>query len=314
MKTQAEKKPFILTQQLETYLATIYTYRFLRADQVTRLFYQLGSLSKVQERLKLLVDHKYLYAFQLPTVKTRSPYIYVVIGKGISYLQEQGIEATAYYRPSQLEELSHGFLWHVLELNDFLISAVRVGSVNPASRLEQMQHDLDLKKTPLKVSYTPLGSEKAKNGTIWPDAWLEFRMSPGDGKKDRVYYFWHEHDRGTEGVKPFKDKLVRILAALQSGKMQEHFHFKTLSGVTFATSAGEKRVAQMQKWTMELVGELKLKRETTELFLFTEQVYQVKKPANNNRLTIKYVDTKQMFFEPVWKLAVKEEAPINLLD
>ncbi len=298
-QAKPQRTPFIISEVLDTYLRELYSYRFLKAEQLTRLLHSMGSLTKVQTRLKHLTDHRYLHAFQLPTVKSKSPYIYVVAAKGIRYLKDQGVEATAYYRPSEVTELSHGFLWHVLQLNEFLIAGRRVAKAYPAFTLASWRHDLDMKGHPMKVSLVKAGpGQKDVVKVVWPDGWLVFQQKR-EGKKDAQFAFWVELDRGTEGVKPFKEKIVKILAAIKSGECQQYFHEEHIDHIVFATTAGETRVEQMRKWTMEQLAELHVKPDTRDLFVFS--AYQ---PGS---------DPTQVFFTPVWRLPLKEKAPIPLL-
>jgi hypothetical protein len=298
-QAKPQKSPFIISEVLDTYLRELYSYRFLKAEQLTRLLHSMGSLTKVQARLKQLTDHRYLHAFMLPTVKSKSPYIYVVAAKGIRYLKDQGVEATAYYRPSEITELSHSFLWHVLELNEFLIAGRRVTKAHPAFSLVSWQHDLDMKGHPMKVSLVKAGpGQKDSIKVIWPDGWMVFGQKR-EGRKDAQIAFWVELDRGTESVKPFKEKIVKILSAIKSGECQKYFAIEHIDNIVFATTAGENRVEQMRKWTMEQLAALHVKPETRDMFVFSSY-----RPG---------ADPQEVFFEPRWQLPLKEAAKIALL-
>jgi Replication-relaxation len=272
----------------DLYLRTFSQFHFLTGAQLTRRLYKMGMLTTVKTRLKSLTDEGYLHAFWLPTVKSKSPYIYTLAAKGIKYLRAEGLDVEVSYRQSELEELSHSFLWHVLSLNDFIISAYLLERTQPTYRVHTMLHDLSLKKHPMEIPSTLLGEAKTnKPKLVVPDAFLNIRVTPGGGMKQRQYALWVELDRGTEQtIDHFKQKIRKIVAALRSNMAQDYFHVPRIAAVAFPTTAGQKRVEQMRKWSMEVLTELHVATEISDLFLFSPFT-----PA---------LLPKQIFQEPVW--------------
>src|SRR5205807_2314431 len=115
-------------------------------------------------------------------------------------------------------------LQHVLELNDFLIAASLLPRVVPSISLVEMRHDLDLKKTPVKVTVErrmPYGDRIDEKVTVIPDGWLDFRMVVPDRRKPRRRCIVVELDRGTSSVAPFKSKLRALYAYAISEDYQE---------------------------------------------------------------------------------------------
>jgi hypothetical protein len=285
MKTTAAKKPLAISQVLDMYLRAFAEFHFLTAVQLTRRFYKPGMLTTVQTRLKSLVDAGYLHSFMLPTIKSKSPFVYALSAKGAKYLRDvDEVVADVVYKPSELEELSHSFLHHVGELNDFLLAAKSLEQVAPGWRVAQIWHDLTLHKNPLVVPGNFFGT-KSKPRSVYPDGFLDIRQSI-ENQRQRQYCLWVEMDRGTEAVEPFKDKIVRIAGAIQSGVVQDYFGIKQVSAVAFATTAGNNRVKQIQKWTLEVLGEKHTPPGVVDLFVFA--IFSSTLPP------------RDVFLEPIW--------------
>ncbi len=296
-------RPLAINQVYDTYLTVFSQLYFLKAEQLTRRLYKMGMLTTVQARLKLLTEAGYLHSFHQPTVKSKSAYIYTLAAKGVRHVENNGRDVAVYYKPSELIELSHPWLWHVLELNDFIISAQTLEKTVPQVSLARLHHDLSMKKEPIQV---PMETWKNKAGEtvtrfvdVWPDTFLDFRVRR-EGEKPLQYCFWVELDRGTEQtIDRFKGKIRRIVAAILSGKMQEYFGIKHLSAVLFPTTAGNRRVEQMRKWVIEILTDLHAKPDLVEMFLlapFTASMTH-----------------QQVWFDPLWVTPLKEQTPISLL-
>ena len=100
-------------------------------------------------------------------------------------------------------------LEHALALNDFLIAARLVERSVPSISLVDMRHDLDLKKTPVKVTVErrlPYGDRIDEKVTVIPDGWLDFRQRIEGQEKRKRRCIVVELDRGTTSIAPFKEK------------------------------------------------------------------------------------------------------------
>lgn len=300
MKASLTKQPtpFIISEVLDMYLRAFAEFHFLTAVQLTRRFYKPGTLTTVQTRLKALVDAGYLHSFMLPTIKSKSPYIYVLAAKGARYLRDiDELAVEVVYKPGELEELSYSFLHHLGELNDFLLCARGLEQAAPDWRVAKMWHDVTLRKKPLVVPGSFFGGN-SKPRSVCPDAFLDIRQSI-EGQRQRQYCIWVEVDRGTEALEAFKDKIVRIAGSVQSGVVHEYFGIKQVSAVAFATTAGNKRVREMQKWTLEVLEEKHAPPAIVDLFVFAS--FSSTQTAN------------EVFFEPVWITPQKDIIPARLL-
>src|SRR2546421_9993894 len=86
----------------------------------------INGLPKMQEKLKVLYEAKYLDRFYQPRYEPHGslPYVYLLASKGSKYLNEaSGIASHVYYRPSDNYKRSPLDVLHTLAINDFLIAA-----------------------------------------------------------------------------------------------------------------------------------------------------------------------------------------------
>jgi hypothetical protein len=146
---------------------------------------------------------------------------------------------------------------------------------------------------------------------VVPDGVLVFRKSQGEGKKPLQFSMWVEHDRGTEGQKTIKDKVRAIVAALLAGNVKEYFELK-IENICFITSAGTERAETLRKWTMEALASLHVKSDIRDLFVFACWPYSM--DEKTNKIVLHELNYEEVFFQPVWRMALKEEAPIALIE
>ncbi|MGZ3947108.1 MAG: replication-relaxation family protein [Flavisolibacter sp.] len=285
------EKIFLVTPAHDALMRLFPEYHFMTIDQVRRAK-NFSSFTHVSMKLKELSDHDYLRRLALPTLSAGQPIaIYTLSMKGRNYLEEQGYELGSYYRPVEHKHLTSPFLVHTLEINNFLIDARTLCSLVPAFSLESVRHDLMLKQTPFKVSMTVMEGEKEKQKTVSlvPDAWLDFRMDRGKGKRPYRYCIWLELDRGTHDIKPFKQKLRALLSFMQSPGMKTGLDAKEKeTTIAFVTTVGDKRVEEMRGWVRQVLA--KTHEGMNDKFVFTAMPPLGEKP----------MDAKRLFLEPVW--------------
>lgn len=303
-------KPLQINETLERYIQAFNQYYFLTSKQLTKLMgYKPSMYTNVKPRLGDLVEAKYLQTIHLPTVEGKAPYIYTLAHKGVKYLRELGQEVEVTYRPSNIAELNHGWLKHLLELNDFLICAKQVEKGESGFRLYKMWHDLALKRNPIKAPVSLMATTEAEKKSkrmkdVVPDGVLVFRKEQ-EGKKTLQYSAWIEHDRGTEGSKTIKDKVRAIVAAILSGAVKEYFDIPKIENVCFITSAGADRVETLRKWTMEALASLHVKPGMRDLFVFSCFPYAI--DQKTNKIILHELNYEEVFFQPVWRMALKYE-------
>lgn len=319
-KTEKEKgilKPLQINETLEKYLLAFNQYYFLTAEQLTRLFYRPSMYADVMKRLKPMVEKKYLQTIHLPTVDGKAPYIYTLAHKGVKYLRDDlGQEVEVLYRPSNIAELNHSWLKHLLELNDFLICAKQVEKGESGFKLHRMWHDLAMKRNPIKAPVSLMAITEAEKKSkrvkdVVFDGGLIFRKDPGEGKKLLQFAMLLEHDRGTEGSKTIKDKVRAIVAAILSGAVKAYFGVQ-IENICFITSAGVDRVETLRKWTLEALASLHVKPAIRDLFVFSCFPYAI--DQKTNKIILHELNYEEVFFQPVWRMALKEIEPIALIE
>jgi Replication-relaxation len=295
-------KLFSISGVNDRLLQAIYRFHLLKPEQLTRRYYSQGSLTFVKARLKLLTDHGYLEANQQPTTRGRSPFFYTLASKGIKYLKEAGFEVNRYYRPSRKVEYLP-FLLHTFTVNDVLIAAELLAEGHSQLALAEAQHELVLKQDPCKVPVERErsagdGNRLAKYISIVPDGWLDFRYVRGTGTQERRMCIWLEVDRGTVGMKAFKEKASAILTFYKSGAYQRRFGTNSLR-VAFATTDGMTRVMQMRTWLCDVLAKQREKPGAAERFVCTALPNDI--------------DPHTLFLTPVWHIPLDNTPQVSLL-
>ena len=271
-------------------LRAVLRFHYLSSQQVCRLLYSPGSLTYVQSKLKRLTDAGFCQRVFLPRTTQRgsAPSVYTLNRKGLNYLKSLGLETAERFRASEQREHSYLFLAHTLSLNDFLISAELISRGKSRIALQRFIHERELKRAPVH-----LDTSDDQRITVIPDAWLDLRI---DGAYQVCLVV--ELDRGTEEQKAWRRK-VRGLLAYSRGPYQEAFHTKSL---TFAvlTTAGDKRLLDLIRWTEHELAAMKEERQGSDLFILTT-------------LSPDTAAARDIFFAPRWYQPFGAR-PIALLD
>lgn len=233
-------------------LQLVRDFHFLTVEQVIRLReLSVNSKPKVQTRLKSLYDNKYLDRRSLPHVGVgNTEYIYALSTKGMNLLKELGFSGFSRFRPDEFRRFAFPHLDHALAVNDLLIAARLLHNGIPSITLAEMRHDLDLKKTPIRVTVErrlPYGDRTDEKITVIPDGWLDFRMAVPDRPKPRRRCIVLELDRGTTSIAPFKEK-IRAYFGYAISEEYEALFGTNLCMVAYATTAGHNRLRQMIEW------------------------------------------------------------------
>jgi hypothetical protein len=279
-------------------------YHFLTVAQLIRLHYRQGSLTHARVVLLELYNEGYLDRRSLPhTGKGQPVYIYALATKGINYLKKQGFHSFSRYRPNELQQFQYLHLEHVLYLNDFLIAGRNLTKVAPDITLAEMQHDLDLKRTPAKVTYVRRlsdGDYDDERVTLVPDAWLDFRLQLANSPKQRRKCIVVELDRGSEThIADFKKKIrAYVHYAFPGGAYEKRFGTQSIT-VVFATTVGEHRANTMRLWCEQELKEQRLEQEAS-LFRFTAL-------PQDELSTQTGLDAKKLFLSDVWSIPSQEE-------
>jgi hypothetical protein len=310
MPKQAAAKPF-LTKALERIVTeAVYSYHLLTARQITRLLYpseKLGMFTTIKTRLKALTDAKYLTAAHLPTAEGVRPYVYCLGLAAKKYLRDEGTSVAIWFEKAELESRSPGWYYHILELNDFLITAAILEKSLPTLTLVEWEHDFTIAKDP------PQSLKKdGKLAQVHPDGFLHLAhtITTADSEtKTRHYRFLVELDRGTESDEKFKKKIRDYLMLSQQGALQERFHGQRLVYL-FPTTAGARRVAKMRELAKR---ELATHDKTIVQSSYQNQQFKF---ASVPPLLADQPDAQILFTTPCWYVPIDGETdtPYSLIE
>jgi len=109
---------------------------------------------------------------------------------------------------------------------------------------------------------------------------------------------WLEVDRGTVGMKDFKEKAAALLSFYGSGAYQKRFGTTSLR-VAFATTDGMTRVKQMRTWLSDVLTKRQEKPGMAERFVCTALPDEI--------------DPHRLFLTPVWYVPFDNTPKVSLL-
>jgi len=280
--------PQLLGERDEALVRAVALFHFLTAEQLTRLFYRPTSLEYVRAKLRRLTQAGYLLRLRLPrTTAGNPPFVYRLARGGLTFLAQSGDPTQVRFRPSEHQEHAYLFLAHTLAVNDVLIAATLASQELPQVILADVQHERDLRHTPVRVK-TPQGESMG----IVPDAWLDVHL----WGKERMCLVL-ELDRGTIEQRAFTHKL-RGLLAYAGGPYQEQFETASLT-ILIATTAGELRARKLVQWCERVLRQQHLEAEA-DLFLITA-------------LDPGAITPTRFFLSPIWQQPF-EQTPRCLVD
>jgi hypothetical protein len=244
------RRPFVLSPTHEPILAALARYRYLSQRQVKRRLFSGGSRSYPSERLRPLVAAGYV-AEKRPPRPTRAgstETVYFLAGKGRSHVERLGIELPERFRPSEEETRTYEHYAHALAIIDVFITADLLTQRDDRFAVETMLPDRVLRHRPMVVTCESTefltGEIHTKQTKLIPDAFLLLRFAGETAQ--RTFPILLELDRGTEGPRPWREKIRSYLAALE-GPYQQRFGQESLT-VAIVTPAGERRLGQLLGW------------------------------------------------------------------
>jgi hypothetical protein len=282
------KKPFVITPRYEEIIHAILLHRGLTAEQVRKLFYG-RSLSFVQTIMLELVEQKYLCRTLFPHVKPgTSSYVYSLGTRAIPYLISRDLYIEG-FKP--VKSGNYYTLLHLLQLNDFAISARLLPRVSSDVVLTSWLHEWQLKQRPVsaEVNNTQVSSV--------PDLWFDFTVRAGSQKKPCQMPVWVEIDMGTEWGQKFKNKLCDIVLLVTDLAHEKRFGVQNIT-VAFATSGTAKRRDLMRQHMKAVLQELD-RLNYADVFLCASLKQEL--------------EPEQVFLSPIWYTPIND-TPLSLLD
>lgn len=271
-RTAPKSKPFIIDEPDSKLLDAILALKKLTAEQITRCYYNAGSLTSVKHRLTLLEHNNYLDHDTLSKL-----YIYFLAWKGRNYFIEAEEDIKEYYRKGgekgepNTEHYHH--MLHLLELNDVFIAARLFPKYAPFFTLTELLHDYDLRREPLfvvasrsikkRVEGVIKSEWKEETLSVVPDGLLGFVRTPSriPGKPYDRCGIWLEHHR-SGGAGRFKQKIRAILEVIATGGYKRLLDTDTLK-VAITTPGDEYRKRSLRTWTEQVLEEQTIKEKGT---------------------------------------------------
>jgi|Deesub1362A_J573_1020465.scaffolds.fasta_scaffold01835_1 hypothetical protein len=242
-----EAPSMVLTERDKKVILLVYENRFLRRDQIQKLFFP--STQTCNQRLMKLYQHRFLERIFKPVSFGQSQAVYALDKRGKDIVaRELGLENIKWSKSKNRVELF--FLEHTLAVNDFKVNLLLFLRERRDVKLLFFKHEWeDLKD---RVS-DPRG--KRPYLPVTPDAFFGIETERGKA------YFFLEADRGTQTLKRFREKIVAYRQYWKEGKYQERHGFKNFRVLTVTTS---------KKRLLNLLS-LAEKEGARTMFLFTTE-------------------------------------------
>lgn len=251
-------KPFVVTGRDQDILQALGEYRYLRVDQVKRLFFRENKdLQSPNRRLKYLYHGKYIN--KVSTYGRRhdvSPqWVYFLDKKGMTHLHDRGISARIWPKTKQVK---FNTLQHALDLSDFRINLELGLESSDVVSLKTFIPDFQMTKVSAlqssrnkRIAYTTIVSPVNKQSyIIYPDALIVLQALVEDVAHEKLYFL--EIDRGTHGLQVVCDKVHGYYLYHQK-KFHASFGDFTDFKVLIQTS-GEKRADNLRKMLADRFG------------------------------------------------------------
>ena len=265
-----------LTKRDKAIIFSVYENRFLRRDQIQKLYFAGKSLPACNMRLKKLYENRFLERIIRPVAYGSSQAVYALDKNGV-----QVVAKLVKKEPYQIDwnrdknKVRFLFLDHTLQIAEFKVN-LNISLKNPETNLIFYQRE---SKSLKRKVLDPRGIKKYL--VVMPDAF--FGLQNDKGK----YYFFLEVDMGTETLKRFQEKVIAYKEYWKSGKYLKDYGFNHFRVLTIAKS--EKRILNLLLASQ--------KKGAKNMFLFT---------------TFSAIENKGMFY-PIWISPVSDK-PINILE
>jgi len=240
-----------ITQRDRDIILAVYENRFLRREQIERLFFADSSTSACNRRLKKLYQQKILERIFQPVSFGHSQAIYALDTRGADLIaKEFGIKRPSLSWKKKDNRVRFMFLEHTLAINDFKISLEL--AINQRNDVELLFWKRESKELNDRV---PDPEGKRKYLTVVPDGFFGIKTPEGRS------YFFLEIDMGTESNQRFARKIVAYRQYWKTRKYTERYGFRSFRVLTVTTS--EKRLKNLLKACYNAGGR--------NMFLFASQ-------------------------------------------
>ena len=241
-KTKKQKKPLVLTERDRAIILSVYENRFLRRDQIQRLFFSKSSLPACNMRLKKLYEHRFLDRLYKPVAVGSSQAVYALDKRGaeiVALILGRPINQINWKRDHNRVEFL--FLEHTLAVSEFKVNLDLALARSDVADL--IFYRRGTKSLNTRVS-DPRG--KKKYLVVAPDAFFGIKNHKGRS------YFFLEADLGTETLKRFQEKTIAYKEYWKTGKYTQTYGFKNFRVLTITES--RKRLENLMEATRKVGG------------------------------------------------------------
>jgi len=247
-----------LTERDKKIILCVYEQRFLRLDQLQRLFFK--SIRATQRRLKTLYELRFLSRTRLAKTfgEGTSQYVYSLDEAGAYFIASQRkIERgdLRWKKKRNLVELM--FLEHTLAVNEIYV------------RLKEAEKDQECKLLEWVSEREFQGYFWKDIGKIRPDAYFKLEVCDPTLGEPITYDYFVEVDLGTMRLKSFAAKIQKYVELFLSEEYRSWFTFYP---TILIVSSTEQRLRTLKK-TTEKVLKQSLCREISCLFTSLERFH-----------------------------------------
>lgn len=238
-KRIANPPRMVLTARDKDIIQAVYQNRFLKRDQLERLF----SLSTpvVNQRLKRLYQHEYLERLFRPVSFGSTQAVYALDRRGVDVVStEMGIESSEIKWKRKHNKVEFLFLEHTLAIAEFRICLELALKGNKSAELTFWFQEAKCKKRITDPN------NRGKFIAVTPDAFFGLKSANGNS------YFFLEIDMGTESNERFKKKIEIYRHYWKSGIYGKDTGFKSFRVLT--VTLGNRRLHNLRKSTLEVGG------------------------------------------------------------
>jgi len=268
-------------------LKTIYEFRFLQTDQITKLIQ--GDPTSVKKRLAKLWRAYYLQRLFLPVwpgkPKPSPKAIYAIDKKGAEILTEvMGIDPELMRKQIKQNEIGERQLKHSLMVSNF--ATILTVAVREKKGVELLFFKHQQKALEDRVTV------KGKRYPVIPDGFL------GLEDKEGVFYFFLEADRSTMSNTRFLNKMRAYWNWYKVKGQQKKFGIKNFRVLTLTISP--ERAENLREITFKVKGDGR--QEGSTLFWF----------ADESKITL---EDPQSVFNKIWRSSrADDEELYSILD
>lgn len=251
MKKTKKKKlaPIVLTERDKAIILSVYENRFLRRDQIQRLYFPNASVPACNMRLKKLYEHSFLDRLIRPVAVGSNQIVYALNHHGAVVVSATlNIDRHSINWKRDHNRVEFLFMEHTLAVAEFKVNLDLV--LRKTDGVDWLFYSRESKGLQARV---PDPAGKKKYLVVAPDAFFGLKISEGNS------FFFLEVDMGTETLKRFGEKVTAYKQYWKTGKYRQDYEFNHFRVLTIAES--KKRLSNLIDATRKNGGR--------NMFLFT---------------------------------------------